>query len=360
MKYRKLGNTGLIVSEVALGTMQFGSKMNVGNLGQEETTRMVKQALESGINFIDTADVYSLGESETLVGNALKSLRSEIVLATKCRLPMGANFNRSGATRVNILREIEDSLRRLQTDYIDLYQVHGWDSNTPLEETVRTLDDVVRQGKVRYIGLSNLMSWQAATAIMLQERLGLEKYVTAQMYYSLVGRGLEHEFQSFAEYYNIGILVWSALAGGFLSGKYTRAHPAPSGTRFGDSGQFVPFDKEMGYRVVDALQEVAARHGVSPARVAIAWTLGRPAISSVIIAARKPEHLDDNIRAVDLQLTEDDVRLLDAASDPGIPYPKWMVLQLDTAEDPRSKILHPERYKDGGLWKDLRGTRWSG
>jgi aryl-alcohol dehydrogenase-like predicted oxidoreductase len=360
MKYRKLGNTGLIVSEVALGTMQFGSKMNLGNLGQEETTRMVKQALESGINFIDTADVYSLGESETLVGNALKGLRSEIVLATKCRLPMGANFNRSGATRVNILREIEDSLRRLQTDYIDLYQVHGWDSNTPLEETVRTLDDVVRQGKVRYIGLSNLLSWQAATAIMLQERLGLEKYVTAQMYYSLVGRGLEHEFLSFAEYYNIGILVWSALAGGFLSGKYTRTHPAPSGTRFGDSGQFVPFDKEMGYRVVDAVKEVAARHGASPARAAIAWTLGRPAISSVIIAGRTAEQLDDNIRAVDLQLSDDDVRLLDAASDPGIPYPKWMVLQLDTAEDPRSKILHPERYKDGSAWKDLRGTRWAG
>jgi aryl-alcohol dehydrogenase-like predicted oxidoreductase len=360
MKFRKLGNTGLIVSEVALGTMQFGSKMNVGNLDREETTRMVKQAIDSGINFIDTADVYSLGESETLVGNALKGLRSEIVLATKCRLPMGTNFNRSGATRVNILREIEDSLRRLQTNYIDLYQVHGWDSNTPLEETVRTLDDVVRQGKVRYIGLSNLMSWQAATAVMLQGRLGVEKYVTAQMYYSLVGRGLEHEFLSFAEYYNIGILVWSPLAGGFLTGKYSRANPAPSGTRFGDSGQFVPFDKEMGYRVVDALKEVAARHGASPARVAIAWTLGRPAISSVIIAGRTAEQLDDNIRAVDLKLSDEDVRLLDTVSDPGVPYPKWMVLQLDTAEDPRSKILHPERYKDGGVWKDLRGTRWSG
>jgi len=360
MKYRKLGNTGLIVSEVALGTMQFGSKMNLGNLGQEETTRMVKQALDSGINFIDTADVYSLGESETLLGHALKGLRSEIVLATKVRLPMAANFNHGGATRVNILREIEDSLRRLQTDYIDLYQVHGWDSNTPLEETLRTLDDLVRQGKVRYIGLSNLMSWQAATAVMLQERLGLEKYVTAQMYYSLVGRGLEYEFQSFAEHFNIGILVWSALAGGFLSGKYTRANPAPSGTRFGDSGRFVPFDSEMGYRVVDALTEVAARHGASPARVAIAWTLGRPAISSVIIAGRTAGQLEDNIRAVDLKLSGDDVRLLDAVSDPGIPYPKWMVLQLDTAEDPRSRILHPERYEDGGPWKDLRGSRWSG
>ena len=234
MKYRRLGNTGLIVSEVALGTMQFGGKMNMGNLGQEDTTRMVKQALDSGINFIDTADVYSLGESETLLGNALKGIREEIVLATKVRLPMGGNFNRSGATRVNIMREVEASLRRLQTDYIDLYQVHGWDSNTPLEETLRTLDDLVRQGKVRYIGLSNLMSWQAATAVMLQERLGLEKYVTAQMYYSLVGRGLENEFQSFAEYHNIGILVWSPLAGGFLTGKYSRANPAPGGSRFAE------------------------------------------------------------------------------------------------------------------------------
>jgi len=360
MNYRKLGNAGLIVSEVALGTMQFGGKMNMGNLGQEDTTRMVKLALDRGINFIDTADVYSLGESETLVGNALKGVRTEIVLATKVRLPMSDNLNRSGATRVNIMREVDASLRRLQTDYIDLYQVHGWDSNTPLEETVRTLDDVVRQGKVRYIGLSNYMSWQAATAVMLQERMGLEKFVTAQMYYSLVGRGLEYEFQSFAEYHNIGILVWSPLAGGFLSGKYSRANPAPAGTRFAEAGSFVPFDREMGYRVADTLKEVAARHDVSPARAALSWVLGRPAVSSVIVAARKAEQLEDNVAAVDLRLSDEDVRHLDAASDPGVPYPKWMVLQLDTAEDPRSKALYPERYADGGPWKDLRGTRWSG
>src|SRR3984893_3917957 len=280
MKYRKLGNTGLIVSEVALGTMQFGGKMNMGNLGQEDTTRMVKLALDRGINFIDTADVYSLGESETLVGNALKGVRAEIVLATKVRLPMSENLNRSGATRVNIMREVEGSLQRLQTDYIDLYQVHGWDGNTPLEETLRTLDDVVRQGKVRYIGLSNFMSWQAATAVMLQERLGLEKYVTAQMYYSLVGRGLEYEFQSFAQYHNIGILVWSPLAGGFLAGKYSRDNPPPVGSRFADAGQFVPFDREMGYRVVDALKEVAARHGASPAQGSTSSVLGRAAGSS--------------------------------------------------------------------------------
>jgi aryl-alcohol dehydrogenase-like predicted oxidoreductase len=359
MKYRKLGHTGLIVSEVALGSMQFGGKMNMGNLGQEDTTRMVRLALDNGVNFIDTADVYSLGESENLLGNALKGIREEIVLATKVRLPMSANFNRSGATRVNILREAEGSLKRLQTDYIDLYQVHGWDSATPLEETVRTLDDLVRQGKVRYLGLSNLMSWQAATAVMLQERLGLERYVTAQMHYSLVSRGIEYEFQSFAEYHDVGILVWSPLAGGFLSGKYSRGNPAPSGTRFAEAGQFVPFDNEMGYRVVDVLKEVAARRGASPARVAISWLLGRPGVCSVIVAARKAEQLEDNIRAVDLLLSDDDVSLLNAASDPGVPYPKWMVLQLDTAEDPRAKVLHPELYANGGPWKDLRKTGWS-
>ena len=360
MKYRKLGNTGLIVSEVALGTMQFGGKMKMGNLGQEDTTKMVKFALERGINFIDTADVYSLGESETLLGNALKGVRDEIVLATKVRLPMSDNFNRSGATRVNILRGVESSLKRLQTDHLDLYQVHGWDSNTPLEETLRTLDDLVRQGKVRYIGMSNLLSWQGATALRIQERLGLEKYVTAQMYYSLVGRGLEYEFQSFAQYHNLGILVWSPLTGGFLAGKYTRANPPPAGTRFGEAGQFVPFDKELGYRVVDALKEVAGRHGVSPARAALAWVLSRPAVASVIIAARRKEHLEDNLQAVDLTLAEEDCKLLDKVSDPGTPYPKWMVLQLDVAEDPRPKVLYPERYADSGPWKDLRGTKWTG
>src|SRR6202790_1388772 len=285
MKYRKLGNTGLIVSEVAVGTMQFGGKMNMGNLGQEDTTRMVRLALDRGINFIDTADVYSLGESETLVGNALRGVRTEIVLAPKVRLPMSDNLNRSGATRVNIMREVEASLQRLQTDYIDLYQVHGWDSNTPLEETVRTLDDVVRQGKVRYIGLSNYMSWQGATAVMLQERMGLEKFVAAQMYYSLVGRGLEYEFQSFAEYHNIGILVWSSLAGGFLAGKYSRANPAPAGTRFAEAGSLVRFDKEMVYGVVEELKEVAGQHDASPVRVALSWVVRRPAVSSGIVAA---------------------------------------------------------------------------
>jgi aryl-alcohol dehydrogenase-like predicted oxidoreductase len=360
MQYRRLGNSGLIVSAVALGTMQFGKKMNMGNLDQKATNEMVKSALDQGINFIDTADVYSRGESETLLGNALKGIREEIVLATKVRLPMSDNFNRSGATRVNIMRGIESSLKRLQTDHVDLYQVHGWDSNTPLEETFRTLDDIVRQGKVRYIGLSNYLAWQAATALGMQERLNLEKYVTAQMYYSLVGRDLETEWLSLAQYHGLGILVWSPLAGGFLSGKYERGKKPPSGTRFSEAGQFVMFDKEKGYGVVDALREVADRHGASPSRVALAWLLTRKEVSSVIIAGRKLEHLKDNAAAVDMEFSEDDLKLLNEASDPGTPYPKWMVLQLDQAEDPRPKVLDPERYRDGGPWSDLRGTSWNG
>ncbi|MCG8480513.1 MAG: aldo/keto reductase [Spirochaetales bacterium] len=361
MKYRRLGNSGLIVSAVSLGTMQFGQKMNMGNLDQGATNDLVAFALDRGINFIDTADVYSLGESEEFVGNAIKGKREELVIATKCRLPMSDNINRSGATRVNIMRGVESSLTRLGTDYIDLYQLHGWDSNTPLEETLRAMDDVVRQGKVRYIGFSNYLAWQGATALAAQRQMNLNSFVTAQMYYSLVGRGLEHEFLSMAEYHNLGILVWSPLAGGFLSGKYRRGKAAPDGTRFAENGNFVPFDKEVGYRVVDAARAVADRHGVSVAQVSLAWLLAQPAISSVIIAGRKKEHLADNIAAVDLELTGEDLRELDEAGrDTFTPYPKWMVLQLDVAEDPRPKALYPERYADGGPWSDRRGVGWEG
>jgi aryl-alcohol dehydrogenase-like predicted oxidoreductase len=358
MRYRRLGNSGLIVSELSLGTMQFGRAMNMGGLGQPETDAMVRFALDQGINMIDTADVYSLGESETLLGNALRGIRTEIVLATKARLPMSEdNVNRSGATRVNLLREAEASLRRLQTDYIDLYQIHGWDSITPLEETLRTLDDLVRSGKVRYIGLSNYQAWQGATALAVQEREHLEKYVTAQLYYSLIGRDLESEWLSCAAYHKLGILVWSPLAGGFLAGKYDRQNPAPSGTRFAEAGNFVPFDREKGYAVVDALRVVAARHSATPAQIALAWLLTRPAISSVIIAARTNERLAENIRSVDFSLGSDDLDILEAASAPVVAYPRWMVEQLDLAEDPRSKTLNPERFAIGRV-RDRRGTRW--
>ncbi len=359
MKYRRLGNSGLIVSAVALGTMQFGQKMNMGNLDQKATNDLIAFALDKGINFIDTADVYSLGQSEEFVGNAIYGTREELVLATKCRLPMSDNFNRSGATRVNIIRGVESSLKRLKTDYIDLFQLHGWDSNTPLEETVRAMDDLVRQGKVRYIGLSNYLAWQAATALALQDKLGLEKFVTAQMYYSLVGRGLENEFVSMASYNNLGVLVWSPLAGGFLSGKYERGRAAPAGTRFNENGNFVPFDREQAFDVVEAAKQVAARHGVSVAQVSLAWLLAQDVVSSVIIAGRKKEHLLDNLNAVDLELSAQDLAELDAASSEGTPsYPKWMVLQLDVAEDPRPAVLYPERYKDGSPFPDRRNYGW--
>ena len=358
MEYRRLGNSGLIVSALSLGSMQFGKKMNMGSLDQKAATEMIRFALNNGINFIDTADVYSRGESESLIGNSLKGIRQEIVLATKVRLPMSdINFNNSGATRVNIRREIEASLRRLQTDYVDLYQVHGWDNNTPIEETLRTLDDLVHEGKVRYIGLSNYYAWQATVALGIQREQRLENFVTAQLYYSLVGRGLEHEWIALSEYSGLGILVWSPLAGGYLSGKYNPNSKAPEGTRFAEAGQFVPIDEQRGPQIVEVLKKVSEKYGASPARTAIAWTLSRPGVSSVIIAGRTNAHLEDNIKAADLILKKEDIAELDNISDPGVPYPKWMVLQLNEAEDPRPKILDPEKYKTGETWRDLRGRK---
>jgi len=222
---------------------------------------------------------------------------------------------------------------------------------------VRTMDDLVRQGKVRYIGLSNYYAWQAAAALAVQERQNLEKYVTAQMHYSLVNRGLEYEWLPFAGYCKIGILVWSPLAGGFLAGKYEKGRAPVSGTRFAEAGQFVLFDRDRGFKIVEVLKNVAKRHGASCARTAVAWTLARPGVSSVIIAGRTNEQLVDNIAAVDLDLSGQDIRELDLVSDPGVPYPQWMVHQLDVAEDPRPKILYPDRYSEGGPWSDLRGKR---
>lgn len=356
MKYRKLGNSGVLVSCLSLGTMQFGRAMKMGSLDQDQTDRMVRFAIDAGINLIDTADVYSRGESETFVGAALRGIRDRVILATKARLPMSdTDFNHSGATRRNLMCEVEASLRRLHTDHIDLYQMHGWDSVTPLEETLRTLDDLVRSGKVRYVGLSNYLAWQAASALGLAEREHLTKYITAQMYYSLVGRELEHEFVSFAEYHRLGLLVWSPLAGGFLSGKYDRQHAPPPNSRFADAGQFVPFDLERGYRIIETVKAVAERHAATPAQIALAWLLSRPVVSSVIIAARTNERLAENMRAVDIELAPQDLEELDRVSDPGDPYPKWMVLQLNEAEDPRQRVLEPTRSRR----KDLRETRWS-
>jgi aryl-alcohol dehydrogenase-like predicted oxidoreductase len=355
MHYRKLGNSGLVVSALGLGSMQFGRGMNMGGLDQAATDRLVGLARDRGVNLVDTADVYSRGESETLLGIALEGRRDEMVLATKVRLPMSdTDVNRSGAHRVNIIRGLEHSLRRLRTDHVDLYQLHGWDSTTPLEETLRAMDDVVRQGKVRHIGLSNYLAWQAAVALGIQRQQNLAPFITAQLYYSLVGRELEHEWTSLAAYTGLGVMVWSPLAGGFLSGKYRRDAPPPPGTRFGEAGPFVPFDRDRGERVLAVVKEIAARHDVSPARVALAWTLSRPAVSTVLVAARTEEHLEDNLAASELRLSPEDMKALNEVSDPGVPYPKWMVLQLDQAEDPRPRVLDPAAFAGGGPWRDLR------
>lgn len=354
MKYRKMGNSGVIVSALSLGTMQFGGK-GLGNLGQRETDSMVRFAMDQGVNFIDTADIYARGESETLLGNALSGIRQDLILATKVRLPMGeSNINHAGTTRLNIIREVEASLRRLKTDYIDLYQVHSWDSSTPLEETLTALDDLVHQGKVRYIGLSNYLAWQGAAAVEQQLRRGLARYVTAQLYYSLLGRELEYEWLSLAEYYNIGIIVWSPLAGGFLAGKYGRNAPAPPETRFAESGRFVPFDVSKAHDIVDTIREIAVRHTATPAQVSLAWLLTRPQVASVIVAARTNERLQENLKSVELDLSQEDLDLLDKQTHPGYPYPQWMVYQHDRMEDPRARIINPKHYAEGGPGEDVR------
>ena len=321
MKHRKLGNTGLIVSEVALGSMQFGGKMKMGNLGQEDTTRMVKLALDRGINFIDTADVYSLGESETLLGNALKGVREEIVLATKVRLPMSDNFNRSGATRVNIMRGIESSLKRLQTDHVDLYQVHGWDSNTPLEETLRTLDDLVRQGKVLYVGISDAPAWWIAQANTLAHLRGWSPFIGLQIEYSLVERTVERELIPMAKALNLGLTAWSPLSNGVLTGKYHGYGSSEPGRMSADMmKEFLP-EQQRTDRVVAAVKAVSDKIGRSMAQVALAWLRSRPVPVIPIIGARKLSQLQDNLASFDLTLSADQLKTLDEASRIELGFP---------------------------------------
>lgn len=359
MEYRKLGSSGLIVSALCLGTMQFGKKMNLGNLDQEATNRMIDHAIAHGINFIDTADVYSMGESESLIGNAIKSKRNELVIATKARLPMSDNILRSGATRRNIIQGVESSLKRLQTDYIDLFQMHSWDELTPIEETLRALDDLVRAGKIRYIGFSNYLSWQAATALEMQKQMNLNPFVSAQMYYSLVGRGMENEFLSCAEYHKLGILVWSPLAGGFLSGKYSRYEEAPDNSRFKEAGNFIPFNRDRGFKIVECIKKIAKAHASSAAAVSVAWILLKKQIRSVIVAARTHEHLDQNIDSLKLRLSNEDIDELNAVSETEMPYPSWMHYQHNIAEDIRHKALYPELHKSKLTWQDYREKQWN-
>ncbi len=330
MRYNLLGNTGLYVSEICLGTMTFGGKgfwQAIGQLGDKEVQSLIGTSLDAGVNFIDTADVYSEGESESLVGGALKALdrpREQVVVATKVRGRMGPGVNQVGLSRGHILASIEHSLRRLRLDHVDLYQIHGLDPATPIEETVRALDDVVRSGKARYVGFSNLPAWLAAKAIQFAADNGLARFRSAQVYYSIAGRDIEREIVPLCQAEGVAILPWSPLAGGLLSGKFDPDKKGPADARRANF-DFPPVNDERLPRVLAALRKVSEATGLSVARIALAWHLTRPFVTSVIIGAKKTEQLVDNLAAVDVKLSPEHVKLLDDASALPPEYPGWML-----------------------------------
>ena len=329
MKYRLLGRTGLYVSELCLGTMTFGDQgfwKVMGGLGQEAVTTLVKQAFDAGVNFIDTANVYSMGLSETLTGAAIKGLpRDEIVVATKAYGPMSeTQINGRGQSRYHLMNELNDSLKRLQLDHIDLYQLHGYDPLTPLEEVLATLNDMVRSGKVRHIGLCNMAAWQIMKGLAISEKNRWARFDTVQAYYTVAGRDLERELLPLIQDQQLGLMVWSPLAGGLLSGKFSADGKGPEGARRA-SFDFPVVDKARAFKVVDAMRPIAARHQASVAQVALAWLLSRSQVSSVIVGARTPEQLADNLGASALTLTAEDLLALDEVSKLPPEYPGWML-----------------------------------
>jgi len=342
MNYRALGRTGLRVSELCFGTMTFsgdGIYQAIGQTAQQEADRQVSLCLDTGINFFDTADTYSFGAAEEILGKALGARRKQVILATKVRGRVGQGPNDVGLSRGHIMDGIDNSLRRLGTDYIDLYQIHGFDRHTPWEETLRALDDLVRAGKVRYIGASNLAAWQLMKALGISEREHLARFETLQAYYSVAGRDLERELVPLMESEKVGLLVWSPLAGGFLSGKFSRDNKQPQGTRRAKFN-FPPVDETRGWATLDALHAVAKEQGTSVARVSLAWLLHRSFTTSVIIGARDEQQLRDNLAAVELKLTPAQLELIDAASALPPEYPGWMVTIQDRD---RLQAIPPEQ-----------------
>jgi aryl-alcohol dehydrogenase-like predicted oxidoreductase len=327
MEYRQLGRSGLRVSTVTLGTMGFGGTgfaEVVGQIDVEGARRQIGLARDAGVNLIDTADVYSAGLSEEIVGKALGGDRDEVLVATKVRMPMGGGPNDAGLSRHHIIRGAEASLRRLGTDHIDLYQVHEWDGQTPLEETLSALDALVRSGKVRYIGASNYAAWQLMKALGVSERTGTARFASQQIYYSLQAREAENELVPLAVDQGLGILVWSPIAGGLLSGKYRRGADAPAGSRHLTDWDEPPVhDEDKLYDTIEELVAIGDAHGVSAAQVALAYTIAKPAVTSVIVGARTEEQLTDNLAAAELSLTDDEVARLDAVSAQPLQYPYW-------------------------------------
>ncbi len=330
MKYNVLGRTGLYVSQICLGTMTYGGSNGIwgliGKMDQSEVNQHIKMALSAGVNFIDTANVYSLGESEQLLGQALQDLkvnRDDLVIATKVRGSMGEGPNDSGLSRKHIFKQVDDSLKRLQTDFIDLYQIHGFDPITPLEETLSALDDLVRIGKVRYLGVSNHSAWQMMKALGVSERKGLARFESIQAYYSLAGRDLEREIVPFAQDQQLGILAWSPLAGGLLSGKYTREGGPESARRA--KFDFPPVDRDRAFACIEVAETIAQSKNISVAQLALAWVLHQPAMTSIIIGAKTEDQLSQNLAAVNVELSTDELEQLNTVSALPAEYPGWMI-----------------------------------
>jgi aryl-alcohol dehydrogenase-like predicted oxidoreductase len=331
MRLVPFGRTGLFVSELCLGTMTFGGSEGmwgkIGTLQQQDAERLVGQALDAGINFIDTADVYAGGVSEQITGQALRNLkvpRDQVVVATKVFSETGPGANMRGATRGHILDGVKASLKRLQLEHIDLYQIHGFDPATPIEETVRALDQLVRQGHVRYVGVSNWAAWQIVKALGIAERLGLARFDSLQAYYTVAGRDLERELVPMLRSEGLGLMVWSPLAGGLLSGKYGRQQQGEEGSRR-TQFDFPPVDKERAWDVIDVMRPIAEARGASVAQVALAWLLHQPQVTTVIVGAKRPEQLADNIKATGLRLSPEELQRIDAVSKLPAEYPAWML-----------------------------------
>jgi aryl-alcohol dehydrogenase-like predicted oxidoreductase len=337
MRYKTLGNTGLAVSEICLGTMTFGGKgfwTAIGQLDQSVADNIVAKALDAGVNFIDTADVYSEGVSEEITGQAMKNSgrpRTDIVLATKVFGSMGTGRNDSSSSRGHIMDGVKASLKRLGTDYIDLYQIHGTDPITPVEETVRAMEDLVRQGHVRYWGISNWQAWRIAKAIGVADKHDYAKPVTLQAYYTIAGRDLEREIVPLLESEKLGLMVWSPLAGGFLSGKYAREGGGPNDARR-VTFDFPPLNKDRAFDCIDVMREIAENRGVSVARIALAYVLNKKFVMSVIIGAKNTEQLDDNLAATEIELTTEEMEKLDAVSALPAEYPGWMLTRQQEAQ----------------------------
>jgi aryl-alcohol dehydrogenase-like predicted oxidoreductase len=333
MRNKPLGRTGLFVSELCLGTMTFGGSAGlwaqIGQLQQTDAERLVGQALDAGINFIDTADIYAAGVSEQITGQALKNLkvpRDSVVVATKVSGEMGPGPNARGNSRGHIMDGVKASLRRLQLEHIDLYQIHGFDPATPIEETVRALDQLVRQGLVRYVGVSNWAAWQIVKALGVAERLGLSRFESLQAYYTVAGRDLERELAPMLASEGLGLMVWSPLAGGLLSGKFGRDAGGDADSRR-SSFDFPPVQRDRAFDCIDAMRPMAQARGVSVAQIALAWLLHQPPVTSVIVGAKRPDQLADNLAATQVRLDADELQQLDAVSRLPAEYPGWMLVR---------------------------------